>query len=496
MGEKALEQFRFSFNRSIRLEARPERLSSDGGTLLIREIDERLRVTRDLAARLIDPRDRDLVIHPLVELLRTSINLIAQGWGDQDDADKLRDDPACRLAVSNRKGDSPLRSPNEGQFTPDGLASQPTLSRMIGTVAIDENREKTRKMLLTSAGRDVRATNSGHRLRYVDLDVDSIPLKVEGHQEGAKYNGHYQCRCYHPLVASIAQTGDMVDMKLREGNVHTADGALDFIMPLIDRLESELCQVACLRCDAGFPEPKVLAALEERRLPVPYVFRIKKNAVLDRLAAPYLTRPKGRRPNHARTWFGELEYQAESWSRPRRIVLVVVDEPDELFPRHFFLLTGYTIDQLTARELLEHYRQRGTAEMRQGEFKDVLDPALSCTQRPKSHYGGRVPKRRYPSGDPMARNEATLLLHALAYNLMNAARRLMSRATGQGVSLRRFREQALKVAARFCLTGNRVVMVIAKSAAPIWSGILRLLSRLRFVPEPACLSPTVDTAPG
>ena len=224
MGEKALEQFRFSFNRSIRLEARPERLSSDGGTLLIREIDERLRVTRDLAARLIDPRDQDLVIHPLVELLRTSISLIAQGWGDQDDADKLRDDPACRLAVSNRKGDSPLRSPNEGQFTPDGLASQPTLSRMIGTVAIDENREKTRKMLLTSAGRDVRATNSGHRLRYVDLDVDSIPLKVEGHQEGAKYNGHYQCRCYHPLVASIAQTGDVVDMKLREPHARFGGG--------------------------------------------------------------------------------------------------------------------------------------------------------------------------------------------------------------------------------------------------------------------------------
>lgn len=485
MGEKTLEQFRFSFNRSIRLEARPERLTSDGGALLIREIDERLRVTKDLAASLIDRRDQDLVIHPMVELLRTTINLIAQGWGDRDDADKLRDDPACRLAVSNRKGDSPLRSAENGRCAPDGLASQPTLSRMIGTIAVDENREKTRKMLLTSAGRHARAVNRGHRLRYVSLDVDSIPIKVEGRREGSKYNGHYQYRCYHPLVASIAQTGDIVDMKLREGDAHTADGALDFIMPLIDRLESELCQVACLRCDAGFPEPVLLDALEERNRPVPYVFRIKKNAVLDRMAAPYLTRPVGRRPSHARTWFAELDYQAESWSRPRRVALVVVDEPGLLFPRHFFLLTSYSIEQMSGEELLEHYRQRGTAEMRQGEFKDVLDPALSCTRRPKSHYQGKVPKTRTESGDPMARNEATLLLHALAYNLMNFARRLMSSALKQGVSLRRFREQALKVAARFCLTGSRVVMVVAKSVAPIWLGILRLLSRLRFVPEPS-----------
>ena len=140
---------------------------------------------------------------------------------------------------------------------------------------------------------------------------------------------------------------------------------------------------------------------------------------------------------------------------------------------------------MPAEALLDHYRKRGTAEMRQGEFKDVLDPALSCTQRPKSHVGGRTPKRRTPSGDPMKRNEATLLLHALAYNLMNAGRTLMSRATGEGVSLRRFREQVLKVAARFCLTGNRVVVVIAQSAVPLWRGILRRLSRLRFVPEPA-----------
>lgn len=483
MGEAALAQLRFSFNPAIRLEARPERLSSDGGMLLIREIDQRLSVTRDLARRLFDPRDPDLLIHPLAELLRTSIQLIAQGWHDQDDADKLRRDPACRLAVSDRRGQSPLRPADDG--TPDGLASQPTLSRLIGILSSETNRRALRETLLTVAARRLRAMNGGHRLRHVDLDVDSIPLQVFGHQPGAAFNGHYGFRCYHPLVASIAQTGDMVDLALRPGHVHTADGSTSFILPLIDRVEAQIGQVAHLRGDAGFPEENLLSALEMRPRPVPYVFRIKNNPVLNRLAKPYLTRPVGRRPDHPRTWFAELEYRAASWSRARRVVLVVIDEPGELYVRWFFLLTSYRGEDVSAEELLELYRQRGTAEMRQGEFKDVLEPALSCTQRPKSHYAGRVPRKRTASGDPMARNEAVLLLHALAYNLMNAGRQMIAAATGQGMSLRRFREQVLKVAARFCLTGRRIVVVVARSAAPLWAVLLRRLARLRLYPDPA-----------
>ena len=64
------------------------------------------------------------------ELLRTQILLMAQGWTDADDADWLRDDPILRLSVSDRRGQSPLREADDG--APEGLASQPTLSRLIG----------------------------------------------------------------------------------------------------------------------------------------------------------------------------------------------------------------------------------------------------------------------------------------------------------------------------------------------------------------------------
>ena len=80
----------------------------------------------------------------------------------------------------------------------------------------------------------------GHRLRHVTLDADFLPIEVHGQQEGSQYNGHYGVRCYHPLVAVLGETGDLVDIRLREGNVHTAEGALDFILPLLDRLEREV----------------------------------------------------------------------------------------------------------------------------------------------------------------------------------------------------------------------------------------------------------------
>src|SRR3712207_9461495 len=76
---------------------------------------------------------------------------------------------------------------------------------------------------------------------------------------GSAWNGHYQQRMYHPIIACAAETGDMLDARLRPGNAHTAEGALDFVLGLVDRLEGTMCQVAMLRMDAGFPEEKLLS---------------------------------------------------------------------------------------------------------------------------------------------------------------------------------------------------------------------------------------------
>ena len=121
--------------------------------------------------------------------------------------------------------------------------------------------------------------------------------------------------------------------------------------------------------------------MEDRPAPTPYVARVKNNAVLDRLAMPFLKRPPGRRPNEERTWFHELTYAAKSWSRERRVVLVVIDRPDELLLQHFWLITNWTAEQCSGADLLDHYRTRGCAEGYMGELMNVLQPALSSSPR-------------------------------------------------------------------------------------------------------------------
>jgi len=483
MGE-SLNEVRAQFNGSVRVEVRPGHLTSDAGVIALREGLERLRMFEWLKAHLEDERNPALITYPVVELVTAATLLLAQGYRDHDDADALRQDAALRMAVSERRGTSPLVVPERPEGTPppknpprpESLPSQPTLSRLTAMLERTGARALLREGLTVIAGRRLRAQRGGHRKRYLTLDVDSLPIKVHGHQPEAAYNGHYHVNMYHPLVAVLGETGDLVDLDLRRGNAHTAEGALDFIEPLIDRLEGEVCQVAAVRIDAGFPEEGTLGGLERRG--TPYVARVKTNPVLDRLAEPYLHRPPGRRPAEPRTWLYELTYQAKSWSRARRVVLVVLEQKDDLFLRHFWLITNWTSEQMSAEALLEMYRKRGTAEGHLGELMSALDPALSSSPRPKKTYAGHQPARVTDSVDAFAVNEVRLLLNAWAYAAMHVCRTLLEKATGEGWSLMRVRERVLKVAARVLVSGRRVTFVIAQTSESLWRGLWHELGRL------------------
>jgi len=496
-----------TFNRAIKVEARAERLSSEAGVLLQRELDERLGLTRSLAARLQDPRNPELVIHPLSELLRARLYLLNEGWRDQDDVDKLRHDPAMRLAVSERGGDAALRPAPDPQ-TPEGLASQPTQSRLIAALSTAHNRTVLRSTLLDWTQRGLRARR-GQRYQHVTVDFDSTMLEVYGTQGGSAYNGHYQCRGYHPLLAQVAETGDWIGGQLRSGEVWTAEGAVEFVLAILARVEAEIGLVAMLRGDAGMVDEPLLAALEQRRnargnrAPTPYLFRLKTNAVLERLAEPYVKRPAGRPPLEGREWAYELQYQAASWSVPRRVVLVVLERPYELFLDYFFLVTNIAPGDIDAAGLLETYRPRGMMEGCLGELKSVLAPALSCSERQRESQRTEAERAQADARDA-ACNEATMLVYLLAYNLANQVRLLMEDAAPQpipatsghqrlpdrkplanylvprcGWSLQRFREQVLKTAARFLLGGREVVVVIAGAAAELWQRLWRRLDRLQ-----------------
>ena len=139
--------------------------------------------------------------------------------------------------------------------------------------------------------------------------------------------------------------------------------------------------------------------------------RTRNNQVLGRLAEPYLKRPPGRPPQTSREWCYEEHYQAGSWKKPRRMVLVVVERPGDLFLEHFWLITRLDGKRYPAEKLLALYRKRGKAEAHMGELMDVLDPALSSTRRPKHDYP--VLQASTDTG-VRANNETLFLLNLLA----------------------------------------------------------------------------------
>jgi len=257
MGEVQGTLFPLEFNRSLKLRSTSESLTADAGAVLLREVGERLGLWKLLEKGLSDPRDPDLITHLFGELLRTAVLLAAQGWSCQSDVDFLRHDPAFRLAVSKRRGESPLRAKRHGR-EPEGLASQATLSRLMAALAQPANRGAFVQVLSSWAAH--RAGLSSRRPHdEITVDLDSLPIEVHGHQPGSAHNGHYHCRCFHPLVVSW-EFGDFLGGKLREGNVHTSTDALDFVLPYLE-WASALARRVWLRMDAGFPSEPFLNKL-------------------------------------------------------------------------------------------------------------------------------------------------------------------------------------------------------------------------------------------
>jgi hypothetical protein len=465
MGEGKKPMFEPSFNRAVKVRGGQDQLTSDAGTLLLREADHRLGLTEALAAELYDRRDPDRTRYDLVELLRERLYAMAQGYDVQDDVDELAHDPAMRLAVWNRPGQ---------RVQDERLASQPTQSRLLVALGNSKpNREVLRETLATWSARHLRATGNDHAARRITIDIDSFPIQAYGSQAGAKYNGYYREEVFHPLVASYTVGGDydgfqkgmrlgqgFVHAVLRAGNVHTASGAKRFFLETA-RKAKQLGYVAEMRFDAGFAEGAILDFLTDEN--IPFLARLKANARLQDLAAPHLRRPPGRPPKYGREVLVELGlYQAQSWRHAQRVILVIIDCPDPktgqllLEPDHFFLVTSYSAQQRPAEERLEHYRQRGTFEDRLGEFRQWIGPKLSS---PEFEW-----------------NETTLLLSLLAFNLANMLRCELEDEAGACWDLGRFQKSVLKAGARIAQKSRRVIVDLAQAVVPFWE---RLVARLQ-----------------
>jgi hypothetical protein len=192
--------------------------------------------------------------------------------------------------------------------------------------------------------------------RRIVLDMDSTEIPVYGEQEQSAYNGHFESTCYHPLLL-FNREGDCLAAKLRPGNVHSAEGWEELLLPEIERQQAQGKEVV-FRADAAFAKPELYEALEERD--VRYAIRLPANDNLQRKITELLTRPVGRPSHQPVVRYKSFLYQAASWTMVRRVVAKVEFHCGELFPP-----CGLHRDQpgSPSRAVVRFYNKRGTAEL-------------------------------------------------------------------------------------------------------------------------------------
>jgi hypothetical protein len=443
MGEARKDALRLDFDRRLKLEFHGTKVTSDGGLLAYRELDDTLALTSDVDSQLRDIRTGKNTQHGLAALLRQSIYSRLAGYDDTNDAERLALDPAMRHVAG-------------GRAVERSAASTSVMSRFETEIL---PQPKNLDFLMTLPGRWVDRVHEGKGLKEIVLDMDSSVSETYGHQEGSAYNGYFECTCYHPLFC-FNQYGDLERALLRHGNVHSADDWQRVLEPVVARYRGYDI-LRFFRGDAAFADPRIYRYLEAEGYF--YAIRLKANAVLYETIEPLLTRPVGRPPKKPIVLYHSFRYQAASWDIPRRVVAKIEWHAGELFPRVNFVVTNL---RWKSGNVVRFYNKRGTAEQWIKEGKYALKwTRLSCHD--------------------FVDNQVRLQLFALAYNLGNFLRRLVLPKSVKTWSLRTLREKLIKIGAKVIRHSRYIVFQMAEVVVSraLFAEILDRIGRLRASPE-------------
>jgi hypothetical protein len=398
------------------------RLTSDAGALLLREAGEATGLFRALDQAIPDPRDPALIVHDQRALLAQRIIALALGYEDLNDHLTLRTDPALQAAAG--------AVPDED--TP--LASPATLCRL-------ENRID-RPALVRIAGALVDQFIASHPEPpgHLILDFDATDDPVHGRQEGRFFHGYYDEYCFLPLYVFCGD--ELVTAYLRPSKIDACKHARALLKLLVRRLRAAWPGVkVTLRADSGFCRWRLMRWCDSNG--VGYVLGLGRNVVLERRAADAIAEAERRfrRTGQPQRIFASFAYAAQTWDRPRRVIVKAEHTAQGPNPR--FLVVNVPGDP---RELYEDvYCQRGEMENR------IKEQQLDL-------FAGRTSCHRFLA------NQFRLLLSAAAYVLVQALRRTALAGTALArAQVGTIRLRLLKVAARVVVSARRVVFHLASS---------------------------------
>ncbi len=423
-----------------------EHASSDGGAVLLKALDDRLKLSSTLAACLSDTRQQSKVLHSLPELFRQRMFSIACGYEDANDAARLANDPVFKLLTG--------RDAIKGE----ALASQPTLSRF-------ENGVRRADLLRMAEGLAATVINRHKRrkkkARLITIDLDPTEDPAHGSQQLSLFNRFYDGNCYLPLAGFLTFDKEpeqyLFCYLLRPGNATAKLGCLGLLKRLLPRLRKAFPEARIrIRLDSGFTGPELYAFFEAQGLE--YVVGMGKNSVLLKLAEPAMDVVRADSDSNIETiCYDEAHYAAGSWPHKRRVIIkgqMTYHEGRKPKENPRFIITNVKGSPQHIYEKI--YCARGDAENRIKELKDGLQiDRTSCTS--------------------FKANQLRVLLTAAAYVLFQELR-LHARHTGHArAQVTTLRLHLLKLGAWVESSVRRIVMHLPSSMAYIddWRRIAR-----------------------
>lgn len=421
-------------------------ISSDGGALLLGEVERQTRVLERVAQCFVDHRDAERVEHPVRTLVSQRILALALGYEDLNDHDELRADPLLASVVGaiDVLGEDRTRARDRGY----ALAGKSTLNRLELTTAAATAASRYQKIVAQPEALDrllVTLFLESHRRppASIVLDVDATDDPLHGRQEGRFFHGYYRNYCYLPLYIFCGE--QLLCARLRTADREAAAGTEAELSRIVGQIRARWPKVAItVRGDSGFCRESLLSWCEANG--VDYLFGLAKNARLKRSIGRELAEAEAeyRATSRAARRFKVIRYRTrKSWSRERTVIGKAEHLDKGSNPR--FVVTSLPVDD-DGRTLYERvYCARGEMENRIKEQQLYLfADRTSCAT--------------------LRANQLRLYFSSFAYVLIEALRRLglagtaLARAQSDTIRLK-----LLKIGARVRVTVRKIWISLAES---------------------------------
>jgi hypothetical protein len=449
-------------NKNVEANFDGGKITSDGGALLLREVDAAHGLLQEFSKCFDDGRDPRYIEHRLQELLSQRVYGICLGYEDLNDHDRLRNDPllASVCGKEDPEGDRRKQRRDWGK----ALAGKSTLQRL-ETAGEEESVSGRYHKIFYDAKAieryfvEVFLKTYGEAPRQITIDVDATDDPLHGEQEGRFFHGYYDCYCYLPLY--IFCGGHLLSAKLRVSNIDPSEGVVEELERIVERIREQWPGVKVLiRGDSGFCREGLMSWCEGHG--VDYVFGMARNVRLIRRLEKTLgkVRRKYLISGEAQRVYRNFMYRTlNSWSRKRRVVGKAEYLPKGENPR--FIVTSVSKEEKQAKELYEKiYCARGDMENRIKEQQLYL-------------FADRT------SSSTMRANQLRLWLSSVAYVIMNELRSRALRGTEFArAQCGSIRLKLLKIGAQVRVSVRRVRVSFA-SGYPYQDSFYRILRNIR-----------------